>query len=533
MEEFMSIGEEQLLIILNSLDSNKQSVLDPIPCKLLKDLKIELIPLLLKLINSSFKLGYFPSHLKTAIVTPVIKSKNLDQEILDNYRPVSDLKLISKVIEKSALEQLNSHLNSNNLHCKFQSAYRRGHSCETALVKIYNDITDSLNSKTYIILVLLDFSAAFDTIDHNILINRLHTHYGIKGAALKWFTSYLKDRTYKVKVNNTISDPFSLDYGVPQGSILGPTLFSLYIKDIQEIIQSHNINSHFYADDIQLYMTCNENTDFTNLETCLNKIIQWTNSNFLKLNNNKTQFLAISTNSYTSHKVQQLNIMGETFNVENSVKSLGFILDSNLQMDKQINNVCSVGYGMLRNLWKISKKVTDKSLRTQLVHSSILSRINYCNSLYTFLPKKQTKKLQKLINASTRFIFNITGQNRFTHITPYLKQIHFLPINYRIEYKICLLIFKCLYNSSNNAPTYLTELINTKQPHKHWSLRVDLDRSLLAYNTFHKQNYKTRGFSRAAPVIWNKIPREIRESDNINVFKTSLKTYYFTEWNKC
>ena len=125
---------------------------------------------------------------------------------------------------------------------------------------------------------------------------------------------------------------------------------------------------------------------------------------------------------------KHLKILGETIGVNNSVKNLGFILDENLEMSKQINLVCGQGYGMLRNLWKISKKVTDKNLRTQLVHSGILSKINYCNSLYALLPNVQTKKLQKLINAAVRFILNITGRNRFEHITPHLQSLHFLPI---------------------------------------------------------------------------------------------------------
>ena len=158
-----------------------------------------------------------------------------------------------------------------------------------------------------------------------------------------------------------------------------------------------------------------------------------------------------------------------------------------------------------------------------------LSRINYCNALYTFLPKTQLSKLQKLINSSARFIFNITGHNRFNHITPYLKQLHFLPVNYRIEFKICLIIYKCLY--TDNAPTYLTELINIKSPNKHWNLRTDLDRSLLACNQIIKQNYKTRGFSHAAPIIWNKLPLNIRTADSVDIFKNKLKTYFFVKWN--
>ena len=533
LSEFTIVSNEEVLTILESLNSNKQSILDPIPCKLLKECKMELLPLLVKTINCSFKMGHFPSHLKTAIVTPVIKSTNLDCELLNNYRPISNLNLISKIFEKSVLKQLNEHLNRNNLYCRYQSAYRQGHSCETALVKIYNDIINYLSPTTYVILVFLDFSAAFDTIDHNILINRLSSDYGIKDKALKWFESYLNNREYRVKVNNTVSDERSLNYGVPQGSILGPILFSLYIKEINTIAHSHNINVHFYADDVLLYMKCNNDTDFTNLENCLKRIKSWTDSNYLKLNNSKTKFLAVSTKYYKLNKVKELNIMGERFTVENSVKYLGFFLDENLNMEKQINKVCSVGYGMLRNLWKISRKVTDKKLRTQLVHSSILSRINYCNSLYAFIPKSFTHKLQKLVNASARFIFNITGKDRLNHITPYLKELHFLPIQHRIKFKVCLLVYKCLNTDSLAvcSPPYLTEMLDNKEPNKKWNLRMDSDKFLLAYGPLERLSFKDRGFSHAAPIIWNKLPLSVRESKTVDSFKINLKTHYFKQWS--
>lgn len=531
LTEFMPISKEKLLTIIQKLDSNKQTVLDPIPCKLLKDCKAELLPVLQKIINHSFRLGYFPDHLKHAVVTPVIKSTNLDTEQYNNYRPVSSLKLDSKMFEASALEQLTDHLDNNNLHCKYQSAYRKGHSCETALAKIYNDAIDYLSPTTYVLLVFLDFSAAFDTIDHSILINRLNSDYGIKGKALAWLDSYLRHRTYKVKINNTISDPMPLTHGVPQGSTLGPLLFSLYTKKLSEIAHSYQIDIHFYADDTQLYMQCDQNTDFKKLVNCLISINTWSTNNYLKLNNNKTKFLAVSTTKYKFQKIKQLDVMGETFTVDNTVKNLGFMLDENLSMAKQINRVCSTGYGMLRNLWKISRKVTDRDIRTQLIHSSILSRVDYCNSLYTFLPGTETKKLQKLINASVRFIFNISGFKRIHHITPYLKELHFLPIEYRSKFKISLMVYKYFHN---NSPAYLTELLIRKQPQTNWNLRINLDTLLLDHKPLNRnklQNYRNRSFSYAAPTIWNVLPLHVRKSSSIDIFKSNLKNYYFNLWN--
>ena len=370
--------------------------------------------------------------------------------MLNSYRPVSNLTILSKLIEKCAFKQLTEHLENFNLHCKHQSAYRSGHSCETALMKIYDDVLGYISPTNYVILVFLDFSAAFDTIDHKILLNKLNYEYGINGTVLNWFSSYLSNRNYKVKINNVTSNQFPLNSGVPQGSILGPVLFAMYIKEVSNIALSYNVNVHFYADDVQLYMSCNKQTDFTNLINCIEKIKLWSDENFLKLNNEKTKIITLTSKSYKLEKIKQLKIMGELIQIDSRAKNLGFIFDENLTMCSQINQVCSQGYGILRNLWKISKKLTDKDLKTQLVHSGILSRVNYCSSMYKFLPYTQLKKLQKLINSATRFIFHITGKNRRNHITPYLQQLHFLPISYRIDFKICLIIYKCIHTNSPN-----------------------------------------------------------------------------------
>ena len=156
--------------------------------------------------------------------------------------------------------------------------------------------------------------------------------------------------------------------------------------------------------------------------------------------------------------------------------------------------------------------------------------ISMSKSLCLSVCMSVTNKLQKLINAATRFIFNITGKDRFSHITPWLKQLHFLPMEYRTQYKICLLVYKCL-NNKNNSPQYLTELINLREPKINHSLRKDNDKTLLEFGPLEKQNYKSRGFSCAAPILWNKLPPNIRQSKTIDLFKSNLKTFYFNKWN--
>lgn len=221
--------------------------------------------------------------------------------------------------------------------------------------------------------------------------------------------------------------------------------------------------------------------------------------------------------------------MGEKIKVRNTGKNLGVIFDSHLSMKDHINKVCAQGYATIRNLWKISRKLSSVALRKQLVHAAVLSKIDFCNSLYTFLPKIQTQKLQKVINASARFILCITGKKRREHITPFLRQLHFLPIQYRIKFKICLLTYKCL---KNTAPPYLKDCITYRTPNLNYNLRED-DDSLLLKKVFpSEQNYKNRNFTFASSFFWNNLPLKVRESKTVNSFKANLKTELFETWLK-
>ena len=199
-----------------------------------KKLLPEILPAITNIINASFSKGQFPSALKIAIITPIIKSLLLDPEILNHFRPISNLPLLSKIVEKCILRQLTHHLDSNNLYAQYQSAYRANFSCETALTKIMDDVTTDLGPNSYVLMALLDFSAAFDTVDQDVLLFRLKNTYGITGLALSLLESYLKNRYFKVKINNTVSEAESLSFGVPQGSILGPILYLLYVKEIDQ-----------------------------------------------------------------------------------------------------------------------------------------------------------------------------------------------------------------------------------------------------------------------------------------------------------
>lgn len=174
---------------------------------------------------------------------------------MKNYRPVSNLPYVSKILEKVVDACLESHLSLNNLHEEHQSAYRKFHSTQTALLKVQNDILNSFDRNDVTMLVMLDLSAAFDTIDHTTLLHRLQDHFGIAGKPLEWVASYLSDRYQTVTIDGKLSKPVLMKYSVPQGSVLGPKFFTMYTKPVGIICKKHGLNHHFYADDGKLYLS--------------------------------------------------------------------------------------------------------------------------------------------------------------------------------------------------------------------------------------------------------------------------------------
>ena len=219
--------------------------------------------------------------------------------------------------------------------------------------------------------------------------------------------------------------------------------------------------------------------------------------------------------------------MGQNVPVKDQAKYLGVWIDKYLSLNTQINHVCSQGYNSIRNLWKITSKLNDIKVKTQLVHTCILSKINFCSSLYKFTTKKNQYKLSKLINAGVRFIYRIIGKARQNPITPFLQELHFLPILYRAEFKINLLTYKCFNNA---APQYLKDLLIPRAilPLKN-TRKID-DLTYLSSHPMEKLNYKNQCFRQIAPKLWNNLDQEIRESTNVNVYKSKLKTYYFELW---
>ncbi len=287
----------------------------------------------------------------------------------------------------------------NDIYEEFQSGFRPRHSTETALVKITNDLLLASDKGCISLLVLLDLSAAFDTIDHDILIDRLQNYTGIQGQALRWFRSYLSDRYHFVYLNGESSPVIGevksslprddspqlspVKYGVPQGSVLGPLLFSLYMLPLGNIIRKYGISFHCYADDTQLYISTkpDETSKLSKLTECVKNIKDWMTSNFLLLNSDKTEILLIGPKNSTQNLLDY-NLQLDGCNVTSStVKNLGVILDRNLSFQNHISNVTKTAFFHLRNISKL-RNMLSVSDAEKLVHAFMTSRLDYCNALH-------------------------------------------------------------------------------------------------------------------------------------------------------
>ena len=500
----------------------KPCELDPIPTYLLKTCINSLLPIITKIVNTSLAESHVPAFYKEAVVRPLLKKPGLEADELKNYRPVSNLPFISKILEKVSETRFEQHLETNSLFDKMQSAYRACHSTETALLRVHHDIATALDSNCCAVLVMLDLSAAFDTIDHPILIDRLEYSFGITGSALMWMKSYLERRTQRVAIGSVLSDVINIKYGVPQGSVLGPRLYCMFAKPISEICRRHNFCYHGYADDTQVYLVIRPLDNWDNIssrmETCLADISKWMCLNLLKLNQDKTELILFTPKSRVKEFSNcHLSFDGTIVSNASVVKNLGVYFDRTLSMEKQVNAVTKSCYHQIRNIGRIREYITEDACKT-LVCSLVTSRLDYGNALLFEVNSGLINKLQRVQNTAARLI---TRTKKHNHITPVLVSLHWIPVQYRIQYKLLLYTFKAL---NGLAPIYLEELINIYQPTR--SLRSEHEMRLIQPRIRTKL-YGERRFDKATANLWNSLPIHMRHERSIELFKKNLKTYLF------
>ena len=344
LTQFTTITCDDLKSIFSKL-ATKTCELDPLPTHLAKECFDVLSPIILRIVNLSLIAGCVPDEFKTAFVRPLLKKQNLAHEY-KNYRPVSNLSFLSKVIEETVNRQLAKHIDTNMISEVFLSAYRPFCSTETALLKIFDEAFNHLDNRKAVLFALLDLSATFDTVDHSILLQRLSSSFSIRGSALRWFSSYLTGRLFRVVINQAFSNVLELMYSVPQGSILGPRLYTQYTKLVSNLIRLLLLAFHGYADDTQLWKavcphsTSEQQAVKEQLEQGIVAIADSLCKNKLKLNRYKTEFLVLASRHYQNLvDIDSLELGTDIVLRSESARNLGFIMDSSLSLVQQINDV--------------------------------------------------------------------------------------------------------------------------------------------------------------------------------------------------
>uniref|UniRef100_A0A8C2XFQ1 Reverse transcriptase domain-containing protein n=1 Tax=Cyclopterus lumpus TaxID=8103 RepID=A0A8C2XFQ1_CYCLU len=340
----------------------------------LQSIAPDLHPFLTHLINTSLSTGCFPNSLRPARVNPLLKKPTLDPSEVNNYRPVSLLPFLSKTLEQAISNQVSSHLHSNNLLDPHQSGFKAGHSTETALLAVSEQLHTARAASLSSVLILLDLSAAFDTVNHQILISSLQD-LGISGTALSLFSSYLTDRTYRVTWRGSVSEPCPLTTGVPQGSVLGPLLFSRYTNSLGSVIRSHGFTYHSYADDTQLILSFpqSETQVAARISACLTDISQWMSAHHLKINPDKTELLLLPGKGSPTHNLT-INFNNSVLAPTQTARNLGVTLDSQLSLTANITAITRSFRYMLYNIRRIRPLLTQKAAQV-LVQALVISRL--------------------------------------------------------------------------------------------------------------------------------------------------------------
>ena len=507
----------------------KSCQLDAIPTWLLKTPPVLdcIVYHLTKCINTSLLTGVVPSCLKTAFVTPMLKKEGLEPNTLKHYRPVSNLPFLAKLLERVVSKQLIEHMTKHNIHDPLQSAYKSRHGTETALIKIKNDIDLALDRGQGTLLLLLDLSAAFDTLHHDILLKRLSSTVGVRGVALKWMESYLLDRTQYVTIGDNKSHPVCLTVGVPQGSVLGPLLFLTYVLPLQNVIDAHNVSRHGYADDTQIY-THFSLKDPVSLQCALDRlekrvadVREWMTRNRLKLNDEKSEFLLITTKKQATKILNHnpvIRIGTEEITPAKTARNLGVILHKHLDMTPHVNQIIKTSYFHLRRIAKIRCHLDHKTA-AKVIQSAITSRLDYNNSILAGTTQYNISRLQLVQNNAARLL---TKTKRNEHISPVLQELHWLPVNLRINFRILVHVYNTLHDDS--SPAYLKSMLTAHEP----STAL---RSTGSYKQLFTPRTRTstgdKAFANLAPRLWNSLPENIRRSPSVTTFKRHLKTHLF------
>ena len=505
--------EEEVLAIINKLLPNKSPGIDNIGPKILKQSVNIILTPLTHVLNNSLLQAHVPSNLKMAKVIPIYKKK--EKTAPGNYRPISLLSVLNKILEKLMHKRLYSFLMKYNILYKYQFGFRKGHSTILANIEIVDNIREHLDKGEHVLGIYLDLSKAFDTVNHEILLHKLN-YYGIRGHALEWFKSYLQSRKQCVWINGAYSEPKIVTTGVPQGSVLGPLLFLIYVNDINCAINSGKLR--LFADDSNLFITGHSLNDMVReAEDKLESLNKWFKHNQLTLNVDKTCYTLFSRSEQLSLSI---SLNGKEIEKVDAAKYLGIYLDSSLSWNMHVDELCKKVQKLFGPFYYISNYIT-LDMAKQLYYAFVHPHLLYGIEIYGCTSKSNSNRLQVLQN---RILKTLTRTDQRASSTELLKKMQIL--NIEDIYSLTLLLF--VYKQQHQKLPIIFN--NTFTLNKAIRDRVTRQDNLL-YVGRSQTNFGKNKVSNIAAGLWNTLPEEIRNAESVNTFKK--KTVIYLLERKC